>query len=130
MKKNNSTDARKSESQGWGNFLKNSSFSYLSCKKGQWKDGNGKIYLIRNMDEEHTESCIKIVQRDIDFVNEGGFENQLDTAMIKDMFDIDGRRNIEKYFGASIVSIKNNMVKVAIVALTDKKDELENISNY
>lgn len=130
MKKNNSIDARKSESQDWGYFLKNSSFSYLSCGKGQWKDGNRKIYFIRNMDEEHRERCKKIVQRDIDFVNEGGFENQLDTAMIKDMFDIDGRRNVERYFGTSIVSIRNNMVEVATGALIGKKDELENVPSY
>lgn len=125
ISENTSIDTRKNKSQDWKRFFDKSSFSYLSGTKGQWKDGNGKIHNIDNMDDNHKDNCIKIVERDIAFVKEGEFERQLDVKMIKNMFDIDGRRNVEKYFGVDIATIKSNMVRVAIVALKDKKDELE-----
>lgn len=108
-------------------FFVNSSFSFLACQPGQWRAADGVIHNIANMEEDYKENCINEIERNIEFINRGGFNSQLSPKNIKEMFNIDGRRNVEKYFGEDVETIKEKMNKEALDALLTKKQELKDI---
>lgn len=45
-------------------FLKHTSYSYLSCGEGYWRNGDGRLIEIQDLGKQYRINCIKLVERD------------------------------------------------------------------
>lgn len=56
---------RKEDIQELKEYIINEEMLYLAAGKGRWKQGDGKVINISSMNETHLKNSIKMIERDI-----------------------------------------------------------------
>lgn len=105
----------------FNSIILNTSFYFLSAEKVMWRNGDGNLILINNMDSNYINNCINFIENQIisveSHMRDHEFDNKFISYIIKnDTFSIETSKELLK-------AIK----EVIIFKLNEKKSEFEKL---